>query len=132
MRYLLLLIIPFFAACTHVDADDKPIADDTLTKTEKGSDMNDAANKLKEAPLTVTGTVVFKTMEGGFYGLDADNGKKYLPHGLPLEYRKNGLVVEVTGSIEKEMMSFQQYGDILKIKTVKVLDDSKVKQENYY
>ena len=89
--------------------------------------------KLKEGSnqLRMRGTIVYKDLEGGFYGFDADNGKKYQPKGLPREYRKNGLVVEISGSIDNQMSSIQQYGEILKVSSIKVIDDSKVKQQNY-
>lgn len=80
----------------------------------------------KPKMMTLRGTVLYKTMEGGFFGFDADNGRKYTPSGLKAEHRKNGLIIEVTGTINTNMATFQQYGPILMIHSVKVIDDSNV------
>lgn len=80
----------------------------------------------KPTMLTLRGTVVYKNLEGGFFGFNADNGKKYLPNGLKKEYQRHGLILEVTGEINTQMVTFQQYGSVLMIKSVKVIDDTKI------
>ena len=139
MRFSVLFFMVALSGCMHTDAEShhgdnqkSVVAQPVNTQSPEETDMQNVTEKLKEAYFTVKGTIVYKNLEGGFYGLDADNGRKYLPHGLAMKYRKNGLVVEVSGTIEKEMMSFKQYGEILKVKSVTVIDDTKVKQENYY
>lgn len=81
----------------------------------------------KDSMLTIRGTIVFKPQEGGFFGFDADDGKKYLPNGLKEKYRRHGLMVEMTGEINMQMVTFQQYGPVLMVKSVKILDESKAK-----
>ena len=40
-------------------------------------------------------------LEGGFYGLEADDGRRFLPLKLPDEFKKQGLKVGVKGKIKK-------------------------------
>lgn len=77
--------------------------------------------------ITVSGTIRFKSMEGGFFALDGHNGEKFMPHGMDKSLLKDGMVVEVKGVILKDMMTFQQYGEVLKVTESKMIDDSKVK-----
>lgn len=88
--------------------------------------------KEEAAMIIVTGTVVFKELEGGFYGLDSDDGKKYMPHGMDKSLLKNGMKVRVKGHIMTDMMSFQQYGEMLKVVESEMIDDSDVRELNEY
>ncbi len=49
---------------------------------EKGADV-----------LSGTGTIKHINLEGGFYGLIADDGRKYLPRDLGREFKLDGLRV---------------------------------------
>ncbi|GAB5383620.1 MAG: hypothetical protein Alis3KO_07430 [Aliiglaciecola sp.] len=84
-------------------------------------------NNEEQKMITVTGTIRFKTIEGGFFALDGHNGEKYMPHGMDKSLLKDGMVVEVKGIIMKDMMTFQQYGEVLKVTDSKMVDDSNVK-----
>lgn len=44
---------------------------------------------------TITGKIVHEPIEGGIWGILADNGKPYRPvNGLPAEFQSEGLAVE--------------------------------------
>ncbi|MCC2616024.1 hypothetical protein LJ739_07205 [Aestuariibacter halophilus] len=122
MKYALLLSVLALVACsgnTTPQAESQP--------TPPPVEASEEAKMI-----TVTGTIVFKNLEGGFIGFDANNGKKYMPRGLAKEHRKPGLVLEITGEV-LDVLTFQQYGEVLKVKDVKVIDDSKVgQQSNHY
>ena len=90
------------------------------------------AEKQAEDMINVTGTIVFKGMEGGFYALDADDGRKFMPQGMNKALLKHGMKVQVTGIILKDMLTFQQYGEVLKVTEAVVIDDSNVKGQNEY
>jgi uncharacterized protein YidB (DUF937 family) len=51
---------------------------------EKGADI-----------LSGTGTINYINLEGGFYGLVADDGQKYLPKDLAQDLKVNGLRVSL-------------------------------------
>ena len=82
--------------------------------------------------ITVRGTVRYKNLEGGFWALDSDDGKKYMPSGLDKALRVDGMVIEVNGYIEEDVVTFQQYGKTLKIKQSRLIDDSNAKALNSY
>ncbi len=63
----------------------------------------------------ITGTVVYKSIEGGFYAIDGDNGRKYNPINLPEEFKKDGLKVKLTARLKKDAVSFQMYGSIIEV-----------------
>ena len=72
------------------------------------------------------GTVKYITLEGGFYAIYADDGRKFTPKNLGELHRKNGLVVKVRGKILKDVVTFQQHGQVLNISSIEIIDDSKV------
>jgi hypothetical protein len=128
--------LAFFAVsliCTGCNADDRKQHNSTevLSKSnveqvgplEKTSLLR--AKEAENMPLIkFRGTVKYLQLEGGFFAIYADDGKKYTPTNLPKAYRIAGLVVEVEGQILTDMMSFQQHGDMLKVLDVKLIDDS--------
>jgi len=73
--------------------------------------------------VTMKGSIIYKDLEGGFYAFIAENGDRYT---LDETYQKNGLVVEVKGTPKPDMMTFTQFGTVLQVSSVKVLDTSKV------
>ena len=132
MRVLFLILALFTAGCSgnkvtpSNDPRDKLGPQYTATTEQASGDR-----KGEKAMITVKGTVVYKTIEGGFWGFDAEDGKKYTPHGLKKEHRRDGVILEVTGYVEEDMVTFTQYGPILKVKSSTLLDESGAK-EHYY
>ena len=74
-----------------------------------------AANPKAERGAMITGTVRYVGVEGGFYGLVADNGEKYDPINLPNEYKKNGLRVKFQVKEKKGMAGIHMWGKIVEI-----------------
>ncbi len=71
----------------------------------------------------ITGTIRRVGVEGGFYGIVADNGQKYDPVNLPSAYRKDGLRVKFQVREKKGMMGFHMWGKIVEI--------VKIEEQNY-
>jgi len=46
------------------------------------------------------GTIRHFALEGGFYGIIADDGSKYLPVNLPSQFKVDSLRVEFKGTVE--------------------------------
>ena len=76
------------------------------------------------ASAVYTGTIVYKTFEGGFFAFISTDNKRYTLRHLPESYRLDGLIVEITGSVNKDIITTTQFGDLLEVDAVKVLDDS--------
>jgi hypothetical protein len=68
-----------------------------------------------------TGTIVFLSFEGGFYGIKADDGKSYDPMNLPVEFRKEGMRVRFEVKELKNQASFHMWGIIVEIVHIQAL-----------
>ncbi|MBN2572339.1 MAG: protease inhibitor I42 family protein [Ignavibacteriales bacterium] len=66
-----------------------------------------------------TGTVRYVELEGGFYGIYADNGEHYDPINLPEEFKIDGLRIEFTFIKRDDLASFHMWGCLIEIKDVK-------------
>ena len=62
-----------------------------------------------------TGTIRKNDLEGGFWQLVADDGTAYQLQGGDEGLRKEGLVVEVQGAVEEQMMGIGMSGPILRV-----------------
>ncbi|MFV0597034.1 hypothetical protein [Shewanella sp.] len=67
------------------------------------------------------GTVRYMNLEGGFWGIIADNGQNILPKNLPQEYRKDGLRLSFTAQEITGMMTIQQWGTLSSLTEIKVI-----------
>jgi len=85
-------------------------------------------SKMTDNIMSIKGQIVYQTMEGGFYSFIADNGDKYTPMPLAKEYRRNGLIVEVKAEEMLDVMTTTQFGKVIKIHEISVLDESKVSE----
>jgi hypothetical protein len=64
------------------------------------------------------GRIVFNDLEGGFYGIVTDSGKRYDPQNLPADMRQEGLKVKGRARLLKDMMSFHMWGTLIEIVTI--------------
>jgi hypothetical protein len=72
----------------------------------------------------VTGTVRHVDLEGGFYGIEADDGTKLDPVNLPEEFRQDGVRVQVQVEELKDRVSTHMWGKIVRIVGIKRLPPS--------
>jgi hypothetical protein len=75
-------------------------------------------------PVSFIGTVTYVTVEGGFWGIVADDGKNYDPRNLPTDFKQEGLKVQVE-AITKDMMSIHMWGTIIDITNIRKTDNPK-------
>ncbi len=68
--------------------------------------------------LEFNATVVYVTVEGGFYGLTDAEGKAYDPINLPPEFRKDGMKVRVSARPRTDMAGFHMWGTIIEILSI--------------
>ncbi|WP_051275237.1 hypothetical protein [Aestuariibacter salexigens] len=112
-------------ACQRAsEPDSESVQKEQLDPITKSS--SDAEGKEQVGMKIITGTIQFKSFEGGFYALDADNGSKYTLRKLDREYQVQGLRVRVTGRVLDDVMTTTQYGDLLDVSKIVVLDDSAI------
>ena len=62
-----------------------------------------------------TGTVVYLSFEGGFYGITGDDGKHYDPTNLSPEFQKDGLRVRFEAKELQGRASVHMWGTIVEL-----------------
>lgn len=78
----------------------------------------------KECPLCGgirgTGRVMYVPLEGGFFGIVADSGKRYEPVNLPEDFRKDGLRVAFVAE-PFEGVSSHMWGELIRLVRIEEL-----------
>ena len=80
-----------------------------------------AGNEEKGGLITVTGTITFVDLEGGFYGFVADNGDRFFPVNLGHQYKVNNTKVRIEGKIRRNVMTTTMWGTPLEIINIQCL-----------
>lgn len=77
----------------------------------------------KDCPATVEGygTVRYVDLEGGFYGIYADDGERYDPINLDEEYQQDGLRIYFEGRIRDDVASFHMWGTLIEITNLRTI-----------
>ena len=129
------------SACTEEDKKvESTMYEKENAKTDKMKAQENAPTELKAEPMTqaeakevsvndsvtLKGSIIYKELEGGFFAFITESGDRFTLHGLDEEYHQNGLIVEIEGVTKPEMMTITQFGTVLEVLNVKVLDTSKV------
>jgi hypothetical protein len=65
--------------------------------------------------VAITGTVAFVDLEDGFFGIIADDGRRYLPLDLPEAFARDGLAVTAEVTVRKDVATIQQWGTPVEI-----------------
>lgn len=68
-----------------------------------------------------SGTITYINLEGGFYGIVADDGEHYVPINLPQEFKVDGLRVRFKGKIRDDLVSIYMCGTLLELIYIKKL-----------
>src|SRR3954470_852144 len=61
------------------------------------------------------GTVHFQSLEGGFFSITGDDGRRFDPINLPQELGRDGLRVRFSGRVRNDLVSVHMYGEILEL-----------------
>ena len=94
MRYLILLLFAaFFAAAGCTPSN----------------------NATDEDVIETTGTVQYVDLEGGFYGIVAEDGTRYDPGGLPEAYQEDGLQVSFRAEPREGVLTTRMWGEVVRI-----------------
>jgi hypothetical protein len=64
---------------------------------------------------SITGTVRYIDVEGGFYGIEADDGTKLDPVNLPVEFQQDGVRIRVQVEPLKNRVSLRMWGRLVRI-----------------
>ena len=73
------------------------------------------------------GKVVHLTMEGGFFGIVTQDGRKLLPMNLPKQLQQDGAIIQFSGKVVTDIQTIQQWGVPFKLKNSKLIQPGSVK-----
>lgn len=131
MKQIITVLLILTCSLVFVGCKDGPVPPKQTPATEPNV-REPSATEPNEPPSTevptmppkdtfeITGTVVYKNIEGGFFAIDADDGRKYDPINLPEEFRKDGLKVKLTARLKRDAVSFHMYGAIIEVVNIAV------------
>ncbi len=71
-----------------------------------------------------TGKIVYLDFEGGFYGIEADDGSKYDPINLPPKFMAKGLRIKFKAKILRDRESIHMWGEIVELLYINYDDNS--------
>ena len=77
------------------------------------------AGRIQRDLIFGTGAVKFIYLEGGFYGIIGDNGKRYYPTNLNQEFEVDGLRVRFEAKIRDDVVGIHMWGTPIKILKIK-------------
>jgi hypothetical protein len=70
---------------------------------------------VEAAVLNISGKIVSLPMEGGFYGVLGDDGKKYLPQNLPNMLQRHNLAVRIKAVSQANRLGIHQWGEYIQV-----------------
>jgi hypothetical protein len=76
---------------------------------------SDASACTSEEGQAITGTVRYVNVEGGFYGIETDDGKKLDPVNLPDRFKQDGLAIRARIERLPDQVSFHMWGELVRI-----------------
>jgi len=79
--------------------------------------------KSEEGVVSAKGVIKYIPLEGGFYGIVTEQGKRYMPLNLSAEFKKDGLKVKFKARIKKDVSSSQMWGEPVEILEIKELEE---------
>jgi len=120
---MVISMLSLSACTTDVPENAEDSENSSVEKSLDGENLD--KHSAKEKMMTLQGTIVYQNFEGGFFSFIANDGSKYTPHMLAPEHRKDGLLVQIKGEVVTDMMTTTQFGQLLKVHELNVLDASK-------
>jgi hypothetical protein len=91
------------------------------------NDMQKTSQDTSEL-LVLEGQILFQQLEGGFFGFIDESGNKYTPIGMDKADLRHGLVIQLTGKLLPDMITTTQFGQVIKVESVMILDESKAQK----
>lgn len=110
----LLLVALLLFACPEITPPKE-----ATNEVQASSDSNIDSDTL----ITLTGTITYVELEGGFFGFIAKDGKKYTLKNLPKAFKKDGLLVTLKAIPIKDVVTFYQYGEYIEVSEVQIINN---------
>ena len=113
--FVVLLSASAITACAASPNAVEPIKQAAPAATETPAMTEPAPREPAPARINTTGTVRHQSLEGGFWGIIADDGRRFDPMELDAAYQKDGLRVRFEATPETDMMSTRMWGTIIEL-----------------
>ncbi len=75
--------------------------------------------KTPESTFTARGTIKHVPFEGGFYGIEGDDGERYDPISIPEEFLENGMRVKFKARKNDGLVSIHMWGHHIELIEIK-------------
>ena len=72
-----------------------------------------------DSTVVIEGRVSHKEIEGGFWAIDADDGRTFTPLNLPVAFQQDKLKVAVRATLASDVASIHMYGVPITILEIK-------------
>jgi hypothetical protein len=121
LKLAIIFLVFFYLFCSSErGTKNRSRPENSNPNVEKISPMADDNDEIRN----MTGTIVYNEIEGGFYGIKSDDGKKYNPINLDAPFRKDGLRVKFDANPKKGMVGIHMWGEYVEIIHIETLDES--------
>jgi hypothetical protein len=77
-------------------------------------------NPESQAVIRTSGKIVYLDLEGGFWGIVADDGRKFDPIELDEKFHKDGLRVTFEAEPDTDRMSTRMWGSLVVLKKIEL------------
>jgi hypothetical protein len=81
------------------------------------------AQTTSQGTICGVGTVTFVGLEGGFYGITAEDGKRYDPIVLDHRFHVAGLRIRFEARVREDVMSTHMWGTLVDILKIEILSE---------
>jgi hypothetical protein len=82
--------------------------------------------------ISFTGQVQWVDIEGGFFGIITPDGTKYQPQNLPESYAFDGVTVDITGTVDPDVMTIQMWGEPIEIQSITPVNEDNPFVQSWY
>jgi hypothetical protein len=107
MGLILLSVFPLFSV-NSVEHETVPIP------------LSEAITESKNT-LNFNGKITYVDVEGGFYGITAEDGRRFMPTNLPDKFKQTGLVVAVQAILTENVIGIHMWGQYIELLQIDVL-----------
>jgi hypothetical protein len=120
--FVVLLSASAITACAASPNAVEPIKQAAPAAPETPAMTEPAPHEPAPTRISTTGTVRHLDLEGGFWGIIADDGRKFDPMGLDAAFQKEGLRVRIEATPETDMMSTRMWGTMVTLTKIEPIE----------
>ncbi len=84
----------------------------------------------EEETISGSGVISYIDLEGGFYGILADDGTQYYPINLDEGFEEDGLMVEFLGQLEEDFVSIHMWGTPITLMDIQAIPEVETEEED--